>query len=132
MVARKLLHHRTWRAHWPQLRHLQLTNHACRLVSHLQQRVAQRQFFLVVRFTSIHSNHSALHVRRTHDPMLGNQLVLVHTSEHIASRHHIALLEVHGLVQPLPIATIKTHHHTHRSSAGTSAPRGINGDFDSL
>ena len=45
--------------------------------------------------------------------MLRNQLVLVHLAEDVAAADDVALLEVHGLVQPLAFSIVLANANIH-------------------
>ena len=101
VIAGELLDDRTRSTDRPQVGHGQLANYAGGLVTDFQESVIQCEFFVVIGLGAVHLDDGALEAGRTHDVVFGNQFILVHTTENITAGNEVALLEVHGLVQPL-------------------------------
>lgn len=87
---------------------------------------------MVIGLRAVDLHDSALQVRGTHDVVLGDQLVLVHTAEDIAAGNDITFLEVQGFVLPFALSTMKKNIYEYLFKAGTSAPLGMKGDSQLL
>ena len=87
------------------MRHGEFADNAGGLIADFQESIVQGEFFVAIGLSAVYLDNSTLEVGRTHDVVLGNQFVFVNTTENVTAGNNIALLEVHGLVQPLAFAS---------------------------
>eukprot|EP00968_Pinguiococcus_pyrenoidosus_P006099 scaffold405_cov243-Pinguiococcus_pyrenoidosus.AAC.15 len=116
-VARQLLNDRPRSAHRPEVRQLHLLRHAIGHL-HLEHVVLRGEGVVAVASRAVDLDHRSADVRRAHDLVRIDEVVLPHGAEDISATDGVSLAEVHGRELPVPVG-VQTRHihalgHVHR------------------